>query len=74
MPRDSLVEFEGVVSDCEGGGSYSILLEDNRTISAYICGKMKMNKIRVIPGDKVTVGVSPYDLSHGLITRRACNK
>jgi translation initiation factor IF-1 len=74
MPRDSLIEFDGTVSDCEGGGSYSILLEDSRTVKAKICGKMKMNKIRVIPGDKVTVGVSPYDLSHGLITRRARNK
>lgn len=70
MAKDDLVSIDGKVADISGGGSYQILLENGQKISARLCGKMKKFKIRVIVGDKVTVGVSPYDPSHGLITHR----
>ena len=70
MSKDDLVRIEGRVSDATGGGNYQILLENGVNISARLSGKMKRFKIRIIVGDKVTVGVSPYDPSHGLITHR----
>lgn len=70
MSKDDLIRIDGKVSDATGGGNYQILLDNGVTISARLCGKMKRFKIRIIVGDKVTVGVSPYDPSHGLITHR----
>ncbi len=70
MSRDDLIKFEGKVSDITGGGNYVVLLDNGMTITARISGKMKKFKIRIIVGDRVTVGVSPYDPSHGLITHR----
>lgn len=70
MSKEDLVRFEGKVSDTTGGGNYKILLENGVTITARLCGKMKRFKIKVIVGDRVTVGVSPYDPSHGLIIHR----
>jgi translation initiation factor IF-1 len=70
LARDDLVRFEGTVSDATGGGIYHVLLENGVTVSAKLCGKMKRFKISVIVGDKVTVGMSPYDLTHGLIVHR----
>ena len=70
MSRDDLIKFEGKVSDITGGGNYVVFLDNGMTITARISGKMKKFKIRIIVGDRVTVGVSPYDPSHGLITHR----
>jgi translation initiation factor IF-1 len=70
MAREDLIQLEGRVSDASGGGNYKVLLENGVTILAKLCGKMKRFNIRVIVGDKVTVGVSPYDSSHGLIIHR----
>ncbi|MGZ3699371.1 MAG: translation initiation factor IF-1 [Bdellovibrionota bacterium] len=70
MSKEDLIRIEGKVSDATGGGNYQILLENGVTINARLCGKMKRFKIRIIVGDRVTVGVSPYDPSHGLITHR----
>jgi translation initiation factor IF-1 len=70
MSKDDLIRFEGKVSDASGGGNYQVLLENGVTIRAKLCGKMKRFKIRIIVGDKVTVGLSPYDPTHGLITHR----
>jgi len=70
MSKEDLVRFEGKVSDLTGGGTYTILLDNGVTISARLSGKMKKFKIRVLVGDRVTVGVSPYDPTHGLITHR----
>ena len=52
------------------GGSYSIQLDSGLMVNARLSGRMKKFKIRVLVGDRVTVGVSPYDMSHGLITHR----
>ena len=70
MAKDDLIQLEGKVTDVTGGGNYRIELENGVNITARLCGKMKRFKIRVIVGDKVTVGVSPYDPTHGLITFR----
>ena len=70
MAKDDLIQIDGTVTDVTGGGNYKIELENGIAISARLCGKMKRFKIRVIVGDRVTVGLSPYDPTHGLITFR----
>ena len=70
MSKEDLVRLEGKISDMTGGGNYLILLDNGVTISARLSGKMKKFKIKVLVGDRVTVGVSPYDPTHGLITHR----
>jgi translation initiation factor IF-1 len=69
MPKGDLVEIEGVVLDAMGGGQYSVRTADAQ-IRAQLSGKLKRHHIRVLPGDKVRVSVSPYDMTHGLITYR----
>lgn len=70
LAKEDLIRIEGKISDASGGGNYKVLLENGVTILAKLCGKMKRFNIRVIVGDKVIVGVSPYDSSHGLIMHR----
>ena len=70
MAREDLIRLDGHVADASGGGTYKVVLENGVTILARLCGKMKRFNIRVIVGDSVTVGVSPYDSSHGIITHR----
>lgn len=70
MAKDDLVTFNGKVSDLSGGGVYHISLENGVNVKARLCGKMKKFNIKVVVGDSVSVGISPYDPSHGLITQR----
>jgi translation initiation factor IF-1 len=70
LSKADLIRIEGKVSNASGGGNYQVLLQNGVNISARLCGKMKRFKIRILVGDRVTVGVSPYDPSHGLITHR----
>lgn len=71
MPRDSHVEFQGVVTETGAGDNFKVLLDANQTeVVAKLSGKMRHNKIRVEVGDRVTVSFSPYDSSRGLITFR----
>lgn len=70
MSKDDLAKLEGKVTDSTGGGQYVVTLENGVTVLARLCGKMKRFNIRVIVGDRVTVGVSPYDPTHGLILLR----
>lgn len=70
MAREDLIQFEGEVSDATGGGNYFVRLDNKVTVTARLSGKMKKFKIRILVGDRVTVSVSPYDPSHGLITHR----
>lgn len=70
MARDDLASVDGTVTDLKGGGIYHIKLENGAPVSAKLCGKMKRFKIKVVVGDRVTVGVSPYDVSNGLILHR----
>jgi translation initiation factor IF-1 len=71
MSKDDLIRLEGKVTDATGGGNYIVLLDNGHTVSARLSGNMKRFKIKVIVGDRVTVGVSPYDPTHGLITHRS---
>lgn len=73
MAKDDLVTIDGKVSNLTGGGTYHITLENGAEITARLCGKMKKFKIKVVVGDRVSVGVSPYDPTHGLITHRHKN-
>lgn len=70
MPKEDHIELRGRVTEASGGGQYIVVTEQNAKIRAHLCGKMKQFRIRVIPGDKVTVAVSPYDPTHGMITFR----
>lgn len=70
MAKEDLAKLEGTVTDTRGGGVYIVTLENGVTLSAKLSGNMKRFKIRVLAGDKVTVGVSPYDPTHGLIVLR----
>jgi len=70
MAKDDLVTMEGRVSDLSGGGVYSVVLPNGMNLKARLCGKMKKFNIKVVVGDRVTVGVSPYDPTHGLIMHR----
>ncbi len=70
MSKEELAKFEGVITGTPGGGHYVVQLEGGKTVTAKLSGKMKQNKIRCIVGDQVTVGISPYDLNHGIILFR----
>ena len=74
MSKKDLVNIEGKVIRQLGGGileiEYASTTGDTTIITAILSGKMKKHRIRVIGGDKVTVSLSPYDLTHGLIVRR----
>jgi translation initiation factor IF-1 len=70
MSRDDLTRIEGEVIDVLAGGNFSVRLSNGASILAKLSGRMRKFSIRVILGDKVTVGISPYDVSHGLILSR----
>ena len=75
MSRNDLISIEGKVTKQLGGGISEIECdgakgESELIITAILSGKMKKNRIRVLPGDRVRVNVSPYDTTHGLIVRR----
>ena len=65
------VEVNGVITEPLPNGMFNVQLDDGRTIKAAISGKLRMNFIRILPGDKVTVEMSPYDLTRGRITWRS---
>ena len=73
MAKDDLLMIDGKVSDLSGGGVYLVMLENGIPVKARLCGKMKKFKIKVVLGDHVTVGMSPYDPTHGLIVHRHKN-
>ena len=70
MAKDDLAQLEGKIVDVNAGGLYRVKLENEVQIVARLCGKMRRFNIRVVVGDKVTVGVSPYDPTNGLILYR----
>ncbi len=70
MSKEDLAKFEGTITATPGGGHYTVALTNGKVITAKLSGKMKQNKIRCIVGDEVTVGVSAYDLNHGIILFR----
>jgi translation initiation factor IF-1 len=70
LAKDDLAQLDGKVIDAGAGGLYKVKLDNAVEISAKLCGKMRQFNIRVVVGDRVTVGVSPYDPTHGLIMYR----
>jgi len=70
MSKSDVIEVEGVVTDTFPNASFEVELENGHKVLAHISGKLRMHYIRVLPGDKVTVELSPYDLSRGRITWR----
>ncbi len=71
MARDDLIQIEGTVEKVKGAGLFEIKTDMGPIITAKLSGRMRRYRIRVVPGDRVTVGVSPYDPSRGLIVYRA---
>ena len=71
MSKDDVIEMQGVVLESLPNAMFQVELESGQKILAHISGKLRMNFIRILPGDKVTVELSPYDLSRGRITWRA---
>ena len=70
MAKQDVIEFEGTVLDTLPNAMFKVELENGHEILAHVSGKIRMNYIRILPGDKVTVEMSPYDLSRGRITYR----
>jgi translation initiation factor IF-1 len=70
VSKDDLIQVIGGVQKILGGGRYEILLDSGQTVTAQLSGRMRRFRIRVIPGDRVQVGLSPYDPTHGFITFR----
>ena len=70
MAKEELLEMQGVVNDVLPDTRFRVTLENGHELVAYTCGKMKKNHIRILVGDKVTLELSPYDLSKGRITFR----
>lgn len=71
MSKEDVIEVEGVVSEALPNTLFKVKLENGHEVLAHISGKLRMNYIKILPGDKVKVELSPYDLSKGRITWRA---
>jgi translation initiation factor IF-1 len=70
MPKEELIETEGVVVEALPNAMIRVRLENGHIVLAHVSGKMRMNFIRILPGDKVKLELSPYDLTRGRITFR----
>ena len=71
MSKEDVIEIEGTVVESLPNAQFKVELPNGHQILAHISGKLRMNFIRILPGDKVTVEMSPYDLTRGRITWRS---
>ena len=71
MVKDDVIQFEGEVTDALPNTMFRVKLENGHLVLCHISGKMRMNYIRILPGDKVTVEMTPYDLNKARIVFRA---
>ena len=71
MSKQDVIEIEGTVVEALPKAMFQVELQNGHVILAHISGKLRMNFIRILPGDKVTVEMSPYDLTRGRITWRS---
>ena len=71
MPKEDFIEFEGEVLEALPNAMFSVKLDNGHQILAHISGKLRMNYIKILPGDKVTLEISPYDLTRGRIIWRS---
>jgi translation initiation factor IF-1 len=70
LAKEDVIEVEGVVKEPLPNAMFKVELENGHEVLAHVSGKIRMHFIRILPGDKVTVQLSPYDLSRGRITYR----
>jgi translation initiation factor IF-1 len=70
VAKDDVIEIEGTVTETLPNAMFKVKLENGHIILAHVSGKIRMHFIRILPGDKVTVELSPYDLTRGRITYR----
>ncbi len=70
MPKDDVIEFEGTVIETMPNATFKVKLPNGHVVTAQISGKLRMNFIKIVPGNRVTVEVSIYDLTKGRITWR----
>jgi len=70
VAKEDLIEVEGVIAEALPNAMFKVALENNHKVLAHVSGKIRMNFIRILPGDKVKLELSPYDLSRGRITFR----
>ena len=71
MAKEDMIELEGTVVEAMPNAMFKVEIQGGHVILAHISGKLRMNFIRILPGDKVTVEMSPYDLTRGRITWRS---
>lgn len=71
MDKEERIEMEGVIAEKLPNNMFRVELENKHIVLAHVSGKMRMNYINILPGDKVRVELSPYDLSRGRIVYRA---
>ncbi|MDA2911832.1 translation initiation factor IF-1 [Nitrospiraceae bacterium AH_259_D15_M11_P09] len=70
MSKEDMIEVQGTIAETLPNAMFRVSLDNGHRILAHISGKMRMHFIRILPGDKVTVQLSPYDLTKGRITYR----
>ena len=70
MPKEEAIEVEGVVVESLPNATFRVELQNWHRVLATVCGKMRMNFIKILPGDKVKLELTPYDLTRGRITFR----
>ena len=70
MSKEDVIELKGTVTDALPNAIFKVTLENGHQIVAHVSGKIRMNYINILPGDKVTVELSPYDVTRGRITYR----
>ena len=71
MSKEDVIEVEGTVVEALPNTNFKVELENGHQVLAHISGKLRMNYIKILPGDKVKLELSPYDLNRGIITWRA---
>lgn len=70
MSKDDIVKLDGVVTETLPNAMFRVKIEGGHTVLGHVSGKMRMNYIRILPGDRVALELSPYDLTRGRIVRR----
>lgn len=70
MAKNDVIEIDGVIEDTLPNAMFKVKLQNGHEILAHVSGKIRMHYIRILPGDRVTVEISPYDLTRGRITFR----
>jgi translation initiation factor IF-1 len=74
MPKEEAIEVEGTIVEPLPNAMFRVELDNGHKVLAHISGKMRMHFIKILPGDRVTIELSPYDLTRGRVTFRAKNK